>query len=1077
MADWNAINAFIGAVIAWPGASDPGYANLQYSYHDKRSPDGKRNGKWPVSAGMPYRDISQMLSRAGWINTSGFNKDVWFCTSLQRETAVGKTGKTIAKRSAMGALLQKSIWIDADVDPSDPKKYDTVEEALRSILTFQKTAGLPRPSAIVFSGGGIHVYWISHTPLTPQEWQPFASGLRNMLLANNIKCDGGLTTDISRILRMPGTFNHKYDPPKPVELSPLPLKLYDFEKQLAILKSFAGPTVTPAAFKPTQSLFAEGVDPAAFKAGPNPLFKGLLQEEPGLEAGIDKFADNLVDPKPIFAKQIHGGCEFYRDAIKTKGANHTQPLWNLAVLGTTFMENGNAIAHEISKGHAEYTALDTQALYDRKMAERHDRGIGYPSCAAIEANGCSACKACPLRDKGKSPLNIKPPPVTATVTPQMGQSPAAAAVGLPDGFDLDHRGIICKVIELTTKEGETLPPNFIPLFQAQLSNFRLRKEPGEHLEFKATADKGHTVDVSVSMGEVGGMGFVNYILKKRLLIDVKGEKFLKEFFLSIIGKMRALMAAQTSVSFGWYEEDGKRRGFAYGGTLYMDDGSERDAAITDPNLSDKYKPKGSIDAWRKACATVTGRKRPELTSIVLLAFASPLLALNGKNTACLAAFGKDSGAGKTAASRVGTAVWGHPLANKITNRDTPNSIMGRLASLRNLPFYWDEVKDKYKAKFSEVLTELDGGSEKHRMTDGEHHQAAGMFQLMLMYTGNASMVEYLRKESTETTAPYMRVLEYGPVKRIDGGPGHMKNADAEILLDAMQRNYGHMGALYSKFLATNLETITEEFRLKCNEIEEKMVGGNSERYWYTAVAAISLAAKYASQLGVDCNQAEIEAFQIECYKQNFKHREAYAPGGDQDNSEAALSGWLRARESNDRGVWSDKMWLSQGKPGKDFIVNRIHSPTSASRNPQGAIVFRYATETMTLVIDEHDFDLYLQEVVKTSPMTIYNDMEKTYRMASGRIQIMSGLPSNAGREYVKILRIRPNTPLWDHMLQWTPAPERDLITARASAEAEMIADAIESGTLPLDADLVYDKNGLATPHSVAAAVMKARKHA
>ena len=50
----------------------------------------------------------------------------------------------------------------------------------------------------------------------------------------------------------------------------------------------------------------------------------------------------------------------------------------------------------------------------------------------------------------------------------------------------------------------------------------------------------------------------------------------------------------------------------------------------------------------------------------------------------------------------------------------------------------------------------------------------------------------------------------------------------------------------------------------------------------------------------------------------------HAPGGDQDNSEAALSGWLRARESNDRGIWTDRMWLSQGKPGKDFIVNRIH---------------------------------------------------------------------------------------------------------------------------------------------------------
>jgi hypothetical protein len=413
MTDWNAVQAFIGAVIAWPGSDEPGFANLQYSYHDKRSPDGKYKGKWPVSPGKPFRDPAQLVSRAAWLNTTTNNKDVWFCTSLQAKTKTNKRGNVVAARSAMDALLQKSIWIDVDVGKSEKgkqPKYATVDEALRAVLTFQKASGLPRPSAIVFSGSGVHVYWISKTALTPQQWQPWASGLKNMLLANNVLCDAGLTTDIARILRMPGTFNHKYDPPKPVELSPLPLKLYDFETDLKVVLSFAAP-VTAAPAASTYSPFADGVDPAIFRAGPDPQFKEqgvVVGSEPGLSAGIDKFSDNLVDPKPIFKKKEAGGCEFYREAIATGGVNHNQPLWNLAVLGATFMENGNAVAHAISKGHPEYTEVDTQALYDRKMAERHDRGIGYPSCAAIKANGCSSCEACPLRDKGKSPLNIRP---------------------------------------------------------------------------------------------------------------------------------------------------------------------------------------------------------------------------------------------------------------------------------------------------------------------------------------------------------------------------------------------------------------------------------------------------------------------------------------------------------------------------------------------------------------------------------------------------------------------------------------------------------------------------------------------
>src|SRR6202011_2572331 len=113
------------------------------------------------------------------------------------------------------------------------------------------------PSAIVFSGGGIHVYWISKDALSPAEWQPYASGLKKLLLCHAIKCDSGLTTDIARVLRVPGTLNHKYDPPKPVQLSPLPLSLYNFDQQLAFLKRFAGPIAAPRPAAPAPNLFAE----------------------------------------------------------------------------------------------------------------------------------------------------------------------------------------------------------------------------------------------------------------------------------------------------------------------------------------------------------------------------------------------------------------------------------------------------------------------------------------------------------------------------------------------------------------------------------------------------------------------------------------------------------------------------------------------------------------------------------------------------------------------------------------------------------------------------------------------------
>ena len=395
--DWNAVSAFMANVVAWPGPDEPGYVNLHYSMPDLKIP-----GRLAKGMGWPYRDIDDFVKRVGWMLTVPDKfKDQWFCTSLQSSSGKNKRGNPKASRLAQNALKQKSIWIDCDVGntPDKPgKHYDTVEEALRAILDFQVKVGLPPPSAIVFSGGGIHVYWISKDPMEPKEWLSYAGGLKQLLLANNIKCDTGLTTDIARILRVPGTFNYKYNPPKPVTLAPGAIKLYDFAKSLAFLQQFTGPTINVP--KQPPPIFVDGVTRASF-GNPHPLFASLASE-PGLDAGIDKFGDRLLQPLPVFKK-----CGFLREALTTGGKDYDQPQWMLSVLCSTFMEDGNEIAHRLSAGHAEYSKVDTQALFDRKMADRHDRRVGYPSCAAIAGTGSKACATCPLLGKVRSPLNIR----------------------------------------------------------------------------------------------------------------------------------------------------------------------------------------------------------------------------------------------------------------------------------------------------------------------------------------------------------------------------------------------------------------------------------------------------------------------------------------------------------------------------------------------------------------------------------------------------------------------------------------------------------------------------------------------
>ncbi|MGY3578919.1 AAA family ATPase [Bradyrhizobium sp. USDA 4504] len=405
---------FLERVVVWPGPQGPGWINLHT--HLKNDDPSKNGGKdWVV--GWPFKTLDDFVSRAIWIEGVPQFYDVWYCTSQQNAMAQNQRGSLKAVRKAGNATSLKAVWIDCDVKvkPADHPAgepwthYETADVALKAILAFARKVGLPEPSAIVDSGGGFHVYWISDVALDPATWRPFAEGLKQLLLAEKVLCDTGLTTDSVRILRVPGTKNHKYDPPRPVRLIHMG-QMYDFPSVLSVLLGTA-PTKS-AAKTPSPSLVSAIVPgyESGFENGPDPAFASLIVAD-DLAAGVVRRSNTLLHSGPVFEK-----CAFMRHARDTGGGNYDNPLWHLSVLCASFLENGNAIAHEISKGHPTYAHAETQEMYERKLAERAERGIGWPSCATIRGAGCKSCASCPFFAQGKSPLHLTGP-VTATVNP------------------------------------------------------------------------------------------------------------------------------------------------------------------------------------------------------------------------------------------------------------------------------------------------------------------------------------------------------------------------------------------------------------------------------------------------------------------------------------------------------------------------------------------------------------------------------------------------------------------------------------------------------------------------------------
>lgn len=75
----------------------------------------------------------------------------------------------------------------------------------------------PAPSAVVDSGGGYHAYWFLSEPFPLDDDLARQRAIR--LQRAWVRFTGGDqgSKDIAHILRLPGTLNHKYDPPRPVQ--------------------------------------------------------------------------------------------------------------------------------------------------------------------------------------------------------------------------------------------------------------------------------------------------------------------------------------------------------------------------------------------------------------------------------------------------------------------------------------------------------------------------------------------------------------------------------------------------------------------------------------------------------------------------------------------------------------------------------------------------------------------------------------------------------------------------------------------------------------------------------------------
>lgn len=210
--------------------------------------------------------------------------------------ATYKKPPTGGRRGSLPDVLSiPGWWADIDIGeeghkPASQPNPRSVEEALTII------DGMPEPSAVIHSGGGLQVWWLFDEPWVfndPKEAQRASNEWQALLKSKADELGLHLDTlgDLPRILRVPGTNNHKTENVRPVKMLEQRETRYPATELTSLGESSEPELAVPRGFQTWESI----LEPHGWtKAGTRPTDGATLWVRPGKD--ISEGHSAVTDP-------------------------------------------------------------------------------------------------------------------------------------------------------------------------------------------------------------------------------------------------------------------------------------------------------------------------------------------------------------------------------------------------------------------------------------------------------------------------------------------------------------------------------------------------------------------------------------------------------------------------------------------------------------------------------------------------------------------------------------------------------------------------------------------------------------
>jgi hypothetical protein len=342
--------------------------------------------KRPVFHSSVGQAVSDALDRG--------REDVYFGTCLYR-AGIEPPGRGTAK----DVVRVPALWADFDFGQYHKKKR--VPGDITEAMGLVRRVGL-KPSILVHSGHGLHAYWVLGEALDPEEAQLLSRrwALTVSAVARGLDFQIDSVFDLSRVLRVPETLNHKSEPPQRVHIFELyPTGGPPCRYSLSNFEQFAIDEAYDKKATPKSKIHVDAVELHLTADPPSQKFNAIYQGDARFRKTWDHQRPDLHDPSPSgydlsIASQLaafgwadqeiaDAVVKFRRlhdlDVAKAFRRDYIQRTIAKARMACTDkVQTQNAI-EEIRQLNVKLEAAEKVEDADRRMAlERIHRAIGIP---------------------------------------------------------------------------------------------------------------------------------------------------------------------------------------------------------------------------------------------------------------------------------------------------------------------------------------------------------------------------------------------------------------------------------------------------------------------------------------------------------------------------------------------------------------------------------------------------------------------------------------------------------------------------------------------------------------------------